>query len=92
MRMPKRMLAIAAAVALGSVAMAGGATARPMGGHPGFGHSFGHPGGFGRGFGYRGHGGRFYGPGVGLYAYTGCWIHRRVWTPFGWRWRLVEVC
>lgn len=49
--------------------------------------------------------GHFYGPGFGLYAYGGdqwwgddddydygCWVHRRVWTPFGWRWRLIEVC
>lgn len=41
------------------------------------------------------------GPGVGLYAYGGgypwwgyndCWVRRWVWTPYGWRWRLVEVC
>ncbi len=53
------------------------------------GHSF---AGRGYGRGYRGYGRGFIGPGVGLYAYTGCWVHRRVWTPFGWRWRLVEVC
>ena len=22
----------------------------------------------------------------------GCWRTRRVWTPFGWRWRRVYVC
>jgi hypothetical protein len=84
--MRKTLFAVVAAVVLGMATMTTGAMARPMGGHPSFGHSF------GRGFAYRGYGGRFYGPGVGLYAYTGCWIHRRVWTPFGWRWRLVEVC
>ena len=27
------------------------------------------------------------------YAYAGCYVrHQRVWTPWGWRWRRVEVC
>jgi len=60
----------------------------------------GHPGpGPGRFAFHRGHG-RFFGPSIGLYAYGGpiypyyggCWVHRRVWTPYGWRWRLVDVC
>ncbi|MGB6538693.1 MAG: sulfur globule protein precursor [Xanthobacteraceae bacterium] len=103
MLMPKRMLAIAAAAALGSAVMAGGAIARPMGGVHSFNHanhSFGHPGGVGRGFAFRGHRGGFYGGGLGglyayggpSYGYGGCWVHRRIWTPYGWRWRLVEIC
>jgi hypothetical protein len=67
---------------------------RPVGPGPGFVR----PGvGTGR-FAFRGR--RFFGPGIGLYAYGGwpwwgtggCWVHRWVWTPFGWRWRLVDVC
>jgi hypothetical protein len=72
--------------------------------HPG--PAFSHPGvGLGRGpggrFAFRGgrFRGRFWGPGFGLYAYGGpwypgysCWVRRWVWTPFGWRWRLVDVC
>jgi len=80
--MRKTMIAIAAVAALGAASLSG-AVAAP---HGHFGH-----GGFafhGRGF----HGG-FFGPGIGLYDYGGgCWVRSRVWTPFGWRWRLVDVC
>lgn len=129
--MRETMLAIAAAIALGTATTVTGAMAAPRGAAGGFGHAgpgagigragpgaFGHrgPGVFGRPgpgglamgrpgpgpghFAFRGgrfHG-RFYGPGVGLYAYGGpwygggCWLRRLVWTPFGWRWRLVDVC
>jgi hypothetical protein len=28
-----------------------------------------------------------------VYAYAGCHVRpERVWTPWGWRWRRVEVC
>jgi hypothetical protein len=108
--MRKTMLAVAAAIALGTATIATGAMAAPHGGggghwgggggmhmgggapHFGGGPQFGgHPGGFafrGRGFGWGG----------GLYAYGGpwygggCWVRRWVPTPFGWRWRLVNVC
>jgi hypothetical protein len=86
--MRKTLFAVAAAVVLGAATMTTGAMARPHGhGWGGAGGGFGH-----HGFAFRGYRGGFYGPGVGLYAYTGCWVHRRVWTPFGWRWRLVEIC
>jgi hypothetical protein len=103
--MRRTMLAIAAAIGLGAATLATGALAAPrMGGHPGgWGHTggWGHSGGWGHpgGFAFHGPRGHFFGPGIGLYAYGGpwypgygCWVHRRVWTPFGWRWRLVDVC
>lgn len=119
--MRKTILAVAAALALGTATMATGAVAAPphggMGhGGPGFGGmgrpggmGMGRPGGMGMGrpggmaFGRPGPGGRFafrggrrgrfFGPGFGLYAYGGgCWVRRWVWTPFGFRWRLVDVC
>lgn len=80
--MRKTMLAIAAAVALGTATMTTGAMAAPhghFGGHGGF------HGGWGGGWG-------------GLYAfggpayYGGCWQRRWVPTPYGMRWRLVNVC
>jgi hypothetical protein len=85
--MRKTLFAVAAAVVLGMATMTTGAMAR--GSHGWGGHGWGGHGGH---FAFRGYRGGFYGPGVGLYAYTGCWVHRRVWTPFGWRWRLVEIC
>jgi hypothetical protein len=102
--MRSTMLAIAAAVALGTATVATGAMAAPPhfragpmshpGPSPGIAHAgpgpgFSHPGGYA----FRGRRGHFFGPGIGLYAYGGpCWVRRHVWTPFGWRWRLVEVC
>jgi hypothetical protein len=67
------------------------------------GHAFGgHPGpGPGRFAFHHGHG-RFFGPGIGLYAYggpdygygydDGCWVNQRIWTPYGWQWRPINVC
>jgi hypothetical protein len=40
----------------------------------------------------------FYGPGFGIgfigggYGGDGCYQTRRVWTPFGYRFRVVNVC
>jgi len=51
---------------------------------------------FGR-FGHR-HFRRGFGPGFGLFAFGGgpwwdsCWRLRRVWTPWGWHWRRINVC
>jgi hypothetical protein len=79
------MFAIAAAIAL-SAATSSGVMAAPHG----------HPSGFARpdGFGHPGFGGpRFVGQRIGLYDYGGpCWVRRVVPPPFGWRWRLVNVC
>jgi hypothetical protein len=73
-----------------------------FGGGPrgGFSGGMSHPGGWGHPGGFAFHGRRFFGPGIGLYAYggypwwgyDGCWVRERVWTPYGWRWRLVDVC
>ena len=96
--MRSKMIAMAAAIVLGTATMATGAMAAPhMGGHPGgggFASPGGHPGG-----GFAFHGGPGFRGGVGgLYAfggqayYGGCWQRRLVPTPFGMRWRLVNVC
>ena len=42
-------------------------------------------------YGYYGPGPYYYGGGPYAYA-GGCWRSRRVWTPYGWRWRRVNVC
>jgi hypothetical protein len=82
--MRKTMLAVAAAVVLGTATMTTGAMAAPHG-HFGGGHFGGWRGGWGPGSG-------------GLYAfggpayYGGCWQRRWVPTPFGMRSRLVNVC
>jgi len=87
------MIAAVAALALGTVTMSTGAMAVPHGGH-----GFAHGGGFARG----GHGG--FGPGFALGAglgglydfgggyYGGCYQQRWVPTPYGYRWRTVNVC
>jgi len=85
-----KIFALAAALALGSLTIATGASAR--GGHFGGGHfaggHFGHGGfAFHRGFGFRR--GFFWGP---YYSYAGCWRWHRVWTPWGWRLHRVNVC
>ena len=66
-----------------------------------------HGGGFRGGFHHRGFGfGPFVGAAVGLgiagatypywgypaYAGGGCLVPRRIWTPYGWRTRWVDVC
>jgi hypothetical protein len=100
----KTLIALAAAASLALLAP-GNATARGFGGggfHGGFyrGHGFGYGVGgvaLGLGLGYG-----LYGPygyyGYPYYAsdggyYGGCYfVPRRVFTPFGWRIRRVEVC
>jgi hypothetical protein len=91
--MRKRMLSIAAAVALGTAMTVTGAMAAdppgppppgpgappPPGGGPPPPPAPGPPPG------------PSFGP--GFYDYGGpCLVHRWVWTPFGWRWRLVDEC
>jgi hypothetical protein len=88
-----KVLALAAALVLGSLSLATEASARGGdggghggGGHWGGGHFGGHFGGFGfrRGFGW----GSYY----AYYPYAGCWSWQRVWTPYGWRLHHVNVC
>jgi len=50
------------------------------------------PWGFGGGWGYHHH---YFGSGiafVGGGAYEGCYVTRRVFTPFGYRLRTINVC
>lgn len=106
--MIKTTIALVAAAFIGLAATADSASARPGGGgfrgggfHGGGGFR---GGGFYRGGGY---GFRRFGPGLGIglglglagaYAYPyyagydGCTRARRVWTAYGWRTQLVNVC
>jgi hypothetical protein len=80
----KLALAIAASAALGAAALAPtAASAAGWHGHHG-GHGWGH--GYGYGFGFS--------PVIvtGGYADDGCYVKRRVRTPYGIRWRTVNVC
>jgi len=98
----RSIIAALSAAVIGLAFVSTAASARPGGGGfrgGGF-HGF-HGGGFHRGFGFR----RF-GPGIGLgiglglgypyyagyYGNDGCLAPRRVWTPYGWRFRYVNVC
>jgi hypothetical protein len=79
----KLTLALVAAASLGAIALAPtAASAHWKGGGGGFGgfhhHHFGP--GFGIGYVDNGFGG------------DGCYVTRRVFTPFGFRWRTVNVC
>ena len=85
-----KVLALAAALALGSLSFATEASARGGrgGGHGSGGHwGGGHVGGFGfhRGFGFDG-------PYYAYYPYAGCWRWHRVLTPFGWRLNRFNAC
>ena len=97
----RSFIAILAAAFIGLAFMSTDASARPFGGgfHSGF-HGF-HGGFRHRGFGFA----PFVGAAVGLgiassYPYwgypayygDGCLVPRRVWTPFGWRRRWINVC
>ena len=77
-------LALAATAALGAAALA--PTSASAGGWHGhhWGHGWGHGYGFGLGF----------SPVIvsGGYADDGCYVQRRVRTPYGIRWRTVNVC
>ena len=54
--------------------------------------------GFSKGYGYPYDAGYDYPYGYGEYAEYGRWVHRcdpaqlRIWTPYGWRLRAVQVC
>lgn len=103
--MLRPIIAVVAAAFLTLTLAASEASARPGGGfrgggfHGGFGGFRG--GGFHRGFGFRhfgpglAFGSAFYGAYAGYpyYAgYDGCLAPRRIWTPYGWRIRWVNVC
>jgi hypothetical protein len=80
-------LALTAALAVGGISTA--VQAAPRGhGHHGGGHarSFGGHG-FNHGFRYR----PYYRPHV-YYGYSSCYRWRRVWTPYGWVLRRVNIC
>ncbi len=81
----KLALVLAASAALGAAALAPTAASAHGWGHHG-GH-WGH-GGWGHGFGFG------FSPVVvsGGYADDGCLVQRRVRTPYGIRWRTVNVC
>ncbi len=81
--MRKTIMAVAAAVALGMATMTTGAMAAP--------HFHGHFHGRFHG-GWHGGWGGLYAFGGPAYYYGGCWQRRWVPTPFGMRWRLVNVC
>jgi hypothetical protein len=100
----RTLMAILAAAVIGLAFTPSDASARPFGGG-GF-RAGGFHGGFHGGF--RGHGFRRFGPAVGVglglglagaywggypyYYADGCLAPRRVWTPYGWRVRWVNVC
>ena len=76
----KLTVGLVAAASLLTIALAPtAASARPWGFHGGFGFHHHH---FYPGFNYVG----------GGYGYDGCYVTRRVLTPFGFRWRTVNVC
>jgi hypothetical protein len=81
----KIALALVAAASLGAMALApSAASAKPWGG--------------GWGGGWGGHHHHHFGPGFGIayvgggYADNGCYVTRRIRTPFGYRLRTVNVC
>jgi hypothetical protein len=82
--MLRRMtLALVAAASLGVVALAPNtASAGGFWPHHHHHHHFGHGHGHGISIGLIG----------GGYGYGGCYVTRRVMTPFGFRWRTVNVC
>jgi len=79
----KLTLAIAASAALGAAALAPTAASAHGWGHHGWGHH-----GWGHGFGIG------FSPVIvsGGYADDSCLVQRRVRTPYGIRWRTVNVC
>src|SRR4051812_25476394 len=92
----RSIIAALSAAVIGLAFASTAASARPGGGFRGGFHGF-HGGGFHRGFGFR-HFGPAIGFGIGLgYPYyagysDGCLAPRRIWTPYGWRIRYVNVC
>ena len=101
----RSLIALLTAACIGLAFTPTTASARPFGG--GF-HGGGFHGGFHGGFGHRGFGfAPFVGAAVGLgiagatypywgypggYYADGCLAPRRMWTPYGWRTRWVNVC
>ena len=99
----RSIIAALSAAVIGLAFVSTAASARPGGFH---GDGF-HGGGFHgfRGGGFH-LGFRRFGPAIGLgigfglgypyyaanYAYDDCLAPRRVWTPYGWRFRYVDVC
>lgn len=80
----KLTLAFAASAALGAAALSPTAASAH-----GWGHHWGHGWGHGHGFGFG------FSPVIvtgGGYADDGCLVQRRVRTPYGVRWRTVNVC
>ena len=80
----KLALAIAASAALGAAALAPTAASAH-----GWGHHWGHGWGYGHGFGFG------FSPVIVSGGYAdddGCYVQRRVRTPYGIRWRTVNVC
>ena len=101
----RSIIAALSAAVIGLAFVSTAASARPGGG--GFGGGGGFRGGGFHGFHGGFHGGfRRFGPGIGLgiglglgypyyagyYASDGCLAPSRVWTPYGWRIRYVNVC
>ncbi|HEY3678118.1 MAG TPA: hypothetical protein VGL45_05325 [Bradyrhizobium sp.] len=77
----KLVLGLAAAASLSAMALApSAASAHPWGGWGGW-HGYHHFHGFHYGF-----------IGVPVYDNGGCYATRRIMTPFGYRWRTVNVC
>jgi hypothetical protein len=81
----KIALGLVAAASLGAMALApSAASAKP----------FGWGGGWGGGWGYHHH--HHFGPGFGIAyvggGYDGCYVTRRVLTPYGYRLRTVNIC
>jgi hypothetical protein len=104
----KALIALVAAAAMGVAFIPTESSAAGRGGGGGFHGGGFHGGFAGRGFAGRGFRGGFFpgvavGYGLGYYggpyyAYDpyyggdGCWHVRRMWTPYGWRWRRHYVC
>ena len=77
----KLVIGLAAAASLSAMALApSAASAHPWGGWGGW-HGYHHFHGFHYGF-----------IGVPVYDNGGCYATRRIMTPFGYRWRTVNVC
>ena len=106
--MLRGIIAVAAAAFFTLALASSEASARPGGGFRGGGFHGGFHGGFRGGHFHRGFGFRHFGPRLafgsallyGAYAgypyyyagYDDCLAPRRIWTPYGWRIRWVNVC
>jgi hypothetical protein len=100
----RSLLALFAAAFIGLTFASMDASARPGGGfrgggfHGGFHHGW-HGGGFrrfgpgiGLGLGFAAGYPYYAYAGYPYYGYDSCVVPRRIWTPYGWRSRLVNVC